>query len=72
VGLRDASSDWERAEKPTEKMLKAYGEKDGSNVRNFISALREAGMTLFACELEEKFSKSCDQEGSEEHVVTWV
>jgi len=29
-------------------------------------------MTLFACELEEKFSKSCDREGSEEHMVTWV
>jgi len=72
LGLRDASSDWERAENPTEKMLKAYGEKDGSNVANFISALREAGMTLFACELEEKFSKSCDREGSEEHMVTWV
>jgi len=72
LGLRDASSDWERAENPTEKLLKAYGEKDGSNIRNFISALREADMTLFACELEEKFSKSCDQEGSGEHMVTWV
>ena len=72
--LKDASRDWERAENPAEKLLSAYGEKDGSTIRNLIKALKEAGLTLLAGQLEEKFTNTNEQERGEEPEITatWV
>lgn len=74
LALRDASRDWERAENPTEKLLSAYGEKDGSTIRNFIKALKEADMTLLASQLENKFTTDTHKEEEVENRVTdtWV
>ncbi|XP_020607681.1 tumor necrosis factor receptor superfamily member 4-like [Orbicella faveolata] len=60
-------SAWQTAENPTEKLLKAYGEKAGSTVRNLIKALRdpEVGLTQFANEIEAKFSGSTTQHQNE-------
>lgn len=58
---------WETAENPTEKLLKAYGEKEGSTIRNLIKVLRDpqVGLTQFANEIERKFSTTQDQNGAE-------
>ena len=53
---------WERADNPTEKMLSAYGEMEGSTVGNFIKAVREAGLTHFANEIEKLVSTPQDQD----------
>ena len=52
-------------------MLKAYGEKAGSTIRNLIKALKDpqVGLTQFANEIEEKFSTSTTQDQNEGAVV---
>ena len=57
---------WESAENPTEKLLKAYGEKEGSTIRKLIEALRQMGLTRFAKEIEDKFSSSTTQDQKKE------
>ena len=47
---------WEGKQNPTEMLLTAYGEKEESTIRGLISALREAGLTQFAYEIEQAFS----------------
>lgn len=51
---------WEAANNPTEKLLSAYGELEGSTVRNLVNALREAGLTHFANEVEKLVSTTKD------------
>lgn len=52
-------------------MLKAYGEKAGSTIRNLVKALKDpqVGLTQFANEIEEKFSTSTTQDQNEGAVV---
>jgi len=57
---------WESAENPTEKLLKAYGQKEGSTIRNLIEALRQVELTRFAKEIEDKFSSSTTQDQKKE------
>ncbi|KAJ7327389.1 hypothetical protein OS493_027079 [Desmophyllum pertusum] len=47
---------WEGAENPTKRLLTAYGEKEGSTIRSLIVAVREAELTYFANEIEQRFS----------------
>ncbi|XP_020610627.1 uncharacterized protein LOC110049182 isoform X2 [Orbicella faveolata] len=42
---------WKSAEDPTETLLKAYGEQEGSTINNLIKALMEVGLTKFAEEI---------------------
>lgn len=71
LGFLEECKAWETAENPTEKLLKAYGEKAGSTIRNLIKALKdpEVGLTQFANEIEEKFSTSTTQDQNEGAVV---
>jgi len=66
LGFLSECRAWETAENPTERLLKAYGEKAGSTVRNLIKALRgpKVGLTQFANEIEIKFSSSTTQDQS--------
>lgn len=52
---------------PTEKLLSAYGEREGSTARNFVKALREAELGYFANEIERMVSANQDQ-GEAENV----
>ena len=63
----DECRGWVTAENPTEKLLRAYGEKAGSTVRNLIKALRDpkVGLTQFADEIEAKFSSPTTQDPNE-------
>ena len=61
LGLFEESKAWEGAENPTEKLLTAYGEREGSTIRNLIAALREAELSHFANEIEQQFSIGRDQ-----------
>ncbi|XP_078342276.1 uncharacterized protein LOC144628090 isoform X2 [Oculina patagonica] len=58
LGLRDECESWKMADNPTEKFLKAYGEKAGSTIGNLIKVLRDpkVELTQIAKEIEEKFS----------------
>ena len=58
---------WEGVDcNPTEKLLSAYGERAGSTVRNLAKALRKAGLTQFADEVEKLVSTPQDQDDDTE------
>ena len=61
LDLVEECKTWEGAENPTEKLLTAYGEREGSTIRNLIAALRGVELTHFANEIEQKFSIGRDQ-----------
>ncbi len=63
--MNTACRAWEGVDNPTEKLLSAYGETEGSTVRNLIKALREAGLTHFANEIEKLVSTTRDQDDAE-------
>lgn len=65
LGLNAECRAWEGVDNPTEKLLSAYGETEGSTVRNLIKALREAGLTLFANEIEQLVSTTQGQDDAE-------
>lgn len=60
VGFRpDECESWKNhSDNPAETFLTAYGEKEGSTIRNLIKALRdpEVDLTQIAKEIEDKFS----------------
>ena len=60
------------AQNPTEMFLTAYGEKEGSTIRNLINALRRAELTHFADTIEQKFFPVQDQDVVEVVVDTSV
>ena len=53
---------------PTDNLLTAFAEKRESTIRKLIEASEEAGLTLFASELENRFSPKDNQSGSGENV----
>ena len=53
---------------PTDNLLTAFDEKRESTVRKLIEASEEAALTLFASELENRFSPKDNQGGSEQNV----
>ena len=55
LGFQNESRGWEGAQNPIESLLKAFGEKEGSTIRGLIEAIRKAGLTLCASQLEDKF-----------------
>lgn len=67
--LRDECESWKHGENPAEKFLKAYGEKEGSTIRNLVKALRDPDveLTQIAREIEEKFSPPQVQGEPPEH-----
>ncbi|KAJ7335996.1 hypothetical protein OS493_013365 [Desmophyllum pertusum] len=56
LGLLNECRAWEAADNPTEKMLTAYGDKEGSTIKSLIAALRESELTQLANEIEQQFS----------------
>ena len=76
LGLRDECATWKIAENPTEKFLKAYGEKEGSTIKNLTTALRdpEVDLTQIAKEIDEKFAPPPKDQGEppERIVDTYV
>ena len=70
LGLKDRCRQWRGrgVRNPTENLLTAFAEKRESTIRKLIEASEEAGLTLFASELENRFSPKDNQSGSEENV----
>ena len=62
------SRGWQGASHPVDKLLTAYGEKEGSTIRRLIQAAREAGQTYCASKLERKFDTT--QNHGEENDIT--
>lgn len=57
---------WEAVDNPTEKLLSAYGELEGSTMRNLVSAIRKAGLTHFANEVKKLVSTTQDQDDDDD------
>ena len=70
LGLKDRCRQWRGrgVRNPTDNLLTAFAEKRESTIRKLIEASEEAGLTLFASELENRFSPKDNQSGSEENV----
>lgn len=69
LGLKNRCRQWlRRVVNPTDNLLKAFAEKRESTIRKLIEASEKAGLTLFASELENRFSPKDNQSGSEENV----
>ena len=68
--MKDRCRQWRRSgvRNPTDNLLTAFAEKRESTIRKLIEASEEAGLTLFASELENRFSPKHNQSGSEENV----
>lgn len=71
LDLRAGCEGWKNAENPAERVLKAYGEKEGSTLRKLVKVLRdpEVDLTQFASEIETRFSDQGKQEDVNETQV---
>ena len=49
---------WSRFDKPAEKFLTAFGEKENCTILKLVDASKRVGLILFARKLEEKFSQT--------------
>lgn len=71
LDLRAECEAWKNAQNPAERVLKAYGEKEGSTLRKLVKVLRdpEVDLTHFASEIETHFSDQGKQENVKETQV---
>lgn len=68
--MKDRCRQWQGrgVRNPTDNLLTAFAEKRESTIRKLIEASDKSGLTLFASELENRFSPKDNQSGSEENV----